>query len=84
MGFRVRFGGFALRDDESPDVGPVLFSFVALLLVELVVKLEFVLAAFLITYAEVGLRQAVVSIRSVRIQADSLLKLLNRLPCQVI
>jgi hypothetical protein len=57
------------------DLVPALFSFVNLLLVELVVKLKFFLAAFLVAGADVGLRQTVMGVGVVRFESDSCLKL---------
>jgi hypothetical protein len=51
------------------------FSLVNLLLVELVVKLEFFLAAYLVPSADVGLRQAVMGVGVGRFVPDSGLKL---------
>ena len=48
---------------------------VSLLLVELVVKLKFFLAAFLVAGAEVGLRQTVMGVGVVRFELDSGLEL---------
>jgi hypothetical protein len=75
----VRPAGFTLREDESLELAPALFRFAGLGLAQLLVELQFFLAAFLVARAEVGLRQMIVGIGIVGIQADGRLKLRNGL-----
>jgi len=57
------------------DLVSTFFGFIDLLLVELIVKLKFFLAAFLVAGAGVGLRQTVMGVGVVRFEPDSCLKL---------
>lgn len=70
---------FALVEDQSLNLARGFFGFVGLLLAECLVKLQLLLATFLVAHAEVSLRQAVVGIGAVGVQADSRLKLRNGL-----